>query len=252
LGSALGAPIIFIIYQFVLRQPDGLLQVGALSIAMQWKNSILLIPKKVGSTLLPIISKEKEISFNLAEYARSVAMATTLPIAIIIIFYSEWIFNLYGMEMVKYHNVLGGMAAVAAISGVGSGIASAIMANNLHWFGVKTNILSATLTLIIAYFATPIAGSYGAIMAFAIAGLVNIAITYYFLKSYFTRENIRQMISCIAISLGSTYAALGLIDRSPYTLLIIISVIMFTLYHWGFDQKTRLFIRKKLCIIEKN
>lgn len=183
LGSAIGAPVLFVLNKFLMSQPNGVAEVGFFAAAFQWKNAILFIPRRFGAAALPIMAQKNHHAGEITEMARGIAVLATFPVVVLLSSNAEYIFSFYGPGFSEKSFLLSGVLLVAGVSAIGAGVASAIIALNKLWFGFLTNLLNVLVLVVVSWFAIPLYGANGLILGYVVSSIVNLLFTYWVLRA---------------------------------------------------------------------
>jgi O-antigen/teichoic acid export membrane protein len=199
LACVVSSPVNFILFKQLSTQPAGIEQVGAISAALMWKNSILLVPRRISATLLPYLSRNKINKWQMIESSRSIAILATFPCAITAACFSREIMSLLGEKFGSYPGFVGGVGLLAVISSIGTGVSALIMAENRHWFGLFTNVVSSVVALVLGGIIIPKAKGVGILVALNASAVVNLILTYAMIGANSKSESIVELLKAIIL-----------------------------------------------------
>ena len=165
MSSLMVIPANWVCNAFLVRQPGGLVQMGIMNVANQWRTSILLIPDMAGRAVLPMLAhthgngdahayrRTLKLSLKL-----NLAIASVVALAIAVV--APWIMAVYGREFTGSHRVLQ-IVAVAAIVVAGNNvIGQSISSRGKMWIGLCFNLMWAAVQVVASWL---LAGRYGAV-----------------------------------------------------------------------------------------
>jgi O-antigen/teichoic acid export membrane protein len=198
IGGLLGTPVLWFANILMVRQSNGYAEMALYSITSSWKNALLFIPKKLTIVALPVMSNyinsdKGNIGYDkMFDFTQMIAIAITLPATFILMFFGEYILSLYGDEYRDGYIVFSGMILVAGISGLGSGYGPAIQAKGKMWFGLAANVIWSITFISFVYTTIESYGAISLAYSLALAGVINLLITAYYLRGDLTiNSNIR-------------------------------------------------------------
>jgi O-antigen/teichoic acid export membrane protein len=166
----------------LVRQPDGLAEMGLLAAALQWFSAMMFVPRVLTQVLLPIYASrmaervEGKKDRLVLDTAHGI-MICAVPIAVILVLASPWIAALYGPDFVPHASVFATMFIAAAVAAPQGALTNFLVARELMWSRFAINLLWAVILIVLAL--TLIEwGAFGIAIANLVAYLVRTVLTY--------------------------------------------------------------------------
>lgn len=153
LGSLLINPVDWACTAMLVREPNGLENVGAFSAANQWYGALLWLPYVIAQSVMPVLSERLGVS----DYARSakvlstsikISVAVTVPFVIIGSLLSRQIMGAYGETFAQDWPTLVVSLTTCVVVALQVPAGNMLAASNRMWLGFAMNVLWATVFLV--------------------------------------------------------------------------------------------------------
>ena len=152
LGSLLINPVDWACTAMLVRQPNGLENVGAFSAANQWYGALLWLPYVMAQSVMPVLSER----LGAKDFARSakvlltsikISVAVTVPFVIIGSILSPQIMGAYGETFVEDWPTLVVSLTTCVVVAIQVPAGNMLAASNRMWLGFGMNVLWAAAFL---------------------------------------------------------------------------------------------------------
>lgn len=150
LGSLLINPVNWACTAMLVRQPNGLEQVGTLSVASQWFMALLWLPNVLDQSVMPVLSERLGVndaarSTKLFIVSLKITAAVTFPFVIIGSLLSRQIMSAYGEDFESDWPTLVIALITSAVVAVQVPAGNMIAASGRMWLGFCMNFLWAAV-----------------------------------------------------------------------------------------------------------
>jgi len=182
LSGIIATPALWLVYTFLVRQPDGYAQMGLFSAATSLKTAILFLPQLVNSVGMSLINAQKGLG-NQANYKKvfwlNMAMTAGIVIlaALTVAVCGDWIMRLFGKDFVAGHTVLLILALATIPEALALAAYQIVQSKGKMWLSFTAVVLPREFTSILAaYLLIPGHGAVGLASSYALAQTVAFAI----------------------------------------------------------------------------
>lgn len=156
LSGVMVGPVNWACAALLVNQPEGYREMGIFNAANQWFTALLFLPGILGQVVLPILSerigdKDKISSKKVLSLSIKLNFLTTVPVVIVLCFFSHFIMTLYGQDFSRGSLTLVVVLTTAALVSIQSPVGQVIAALNLMWVGFFMNLGWALFFLSIAW-----------------------------------------------------------------------------------------------------
>lgn len=183
LSGFVATPAVWLVYTFLVRQPDGYSQMGLFSAATSLKSAIIYLPQLINSVGMSLINAQKGLG-NRANYKKvfwlnmamtaGVVIVTALTIAVC----GGWILRLFGKDFVDGHTVLFVLALATIPEALALATCQIVQSKGKMWLSFTAIVLPREFTSILAaYLLIPKHGAVGLATAYALSQSVAFAMT---------------------------------------------------------------------------
>lgn len=256
LSQALLGPVVLLTNAILARQPDGYSEVGLLSSVFQWRTLVLFLPAIFVKVALPMMSSSTNKSGSRSNYSdtliftHSLTIIVIFPLAILLMFASEWVMSLYGSEFKGGAIVLISLMGSIMISGLGSAASPAIQSQGKMWLGFLINFTHGIIILTVVYL---FASSWGA-LSFAVGSIfAALAVTswrYIYLRNDIPKTMLTRVFAASGIALLITVFCLMLPTEYRIILALPLTIgLLLTAFYFFILPRTR---RSLIKILKMN
>lgn len=176
----------------LVRQPDGMAEMGLFAAANQWFAALMFLPRVLTQVLLPLYARR--LADDLLTSASTLALTSAhlvalgiLPIIGVMIALSPWIAALYGPEFAAHVAVFACLFAAAGVAAPQGALTNYLVARERMWTRFAINVAWAALllggTVILLEH-----GALGVSIATLIAYGVRTAMTYAYVRNLIRHE----------------------------------------------------------------
>lgn len=152
LSGALVLPVTWMCSAILVNQPNGYVEMAALTAAQQWYFAILFVPSAVSTVILPILSG-LEASGRHASYIKVILynlalnFFVTLSLALLAAYFASEIIGVYKLDQKKYSIILVWLAAAAVLNASSGVLGKVLVSKGLIWQGFTINAIWAIVML---------------------------------------------------------------------------------------------------------
>ena len=186
LTTALWTLPMWLTFVILVRQPDGLGEMGLLAAANQWFSALMFVPGVLTQVLLPIYSER--LTADRRPEAGKLAFRSThvvlLGMALLVapmVLMSPWIAELYGAEFRRGASVFAVLFLTAAVAAPYGALGNYLAAEERMWTRFHINLMWAAV-LIVAALLLIEHGALGVALATLIAYAARTALIYAYLR----------------------------------------------------------------------
>lgn len=203
LAGFMVTPISWLCNAILVNQPMGYAEMGILNASNQWRILFMFIPSMILQAVLPVMSEtnsrdELKPSFRKTlDLTQSVLLAITLPIGTVLMYLSDSIMWLYGVEFRTGSTVLIGIVSGALISSIGASTGPALQAKGRIWIGVLFNLTYGIILLGIVFLSAKRLGASSIAYGSAISYLILTVWSFLYIR----KDLPEGMLKRVALSL---------------------------------------------------
>jgi len=194
IASVIATPVTWYCQTQVAVQYSGYEQVGLFNAAYQWHGPMIFLPMILMSTSIPMLvqmwESEKVDEFRKAAYQIILlALAVSIPPALLVCAMSPWVMSLYGIEFSEGWPILIMVVLAAPFHAITNISVGALYGMNRPWRVVFVNILWAAVMAVVSLTTIPRFGIVGFTLGFFVAYFVQAIIA---VRSAFPKRILNQ------------------------------------------------------------
>jgi O-antigen/teichoic acid export membrane protein len=174
IASAVIGPVGWVGNAMLVNTPGGYGQLGIYNAASQWRTTVTFLPQVLGQAALPILSSlwgsgRGRSTRRVLMMSVATSAVSAIPVAIVLIFASDFIMSLYGPGFAGNGAVLAVVALSVVLLTIQMPVGQMVAATGRMWVGAAMNVAwSAVFIVAVVLFLSHGMGALG----FALAGLV--------------------------------------------------------------------------------
>lgn len=177
------SPATWIVNVWLLAQPGGKAELGALSAASFWRNAIVLLPNVVGQVMVPMTASMEKVGdeaiFGLMRRAVVLNALTAVPAALVLGIFSRPIMSFYGPQFSDRGPVLAITGVAAILVAVQSPFGNVLTGTGRMWLGALMNAVTGVTFAAMSYLLLSGGmGADGVAYAFVFGNAVNAIWSY--------------------------------------------------------------------------
>jgi O-antigen/teichoic acid export membrane protein len=166
----------------LVRQPDGMAEMGLLAAANQWFSALMFVPGVLTQVLLPTYAErlagDRPVEAgNLALRSALIILLCIVPIVGLLITFSPWIARLYGPEFANGGPVFAVVFLAAGVTAPYGALTNYLVARQRMWTRLAISLLW-TFTLLAGAAILVEQGAIGIASATLIAYVTRVSVTY--------------------------------------------------------------------------
>lgn len=258
LSGIIVTPVTWISNTIIVKMQNGFGELGIYNAANQWKTILLFIPSIFVTISLPILADKKinspeneEVKLTI-EKIQSYLLICIVPLALIIMFFSDFIMSLYGTSYIGRESILICLICGVLIQSIGSVTGPLIQARFSMWIGLLINLIWGSTYLISVVALTNMFSGLGLALSYCISySFLNIFSFLYLrnmLPKGFMTRNILFSMYVFIITLICSICSKAL---THLIFLPIFIITIFLLYFFFTDKKIWDAIIRKIYFLFK-
>jgi O-antigen/teichoic acid export membrane protein len=213
LSGLVWAPFVWGANVLLVRQPQGLSEMGIYNAASSWQQLLSFVPSILASVALPIFSSAMSSGGGVkdfhktAQMSQSISVVVAFPLCAALMFGADFIMALYGKGFAEGTPAIIGVLLTGLILAIGATNAPALQAKGKMWVAVFYNLVWGVLFLVLTFL---LVGKFGAAaIPFSTAISHTLCGIYGF---YYVRHDISQdlqgraylsMAAALALAIGA-------------------------------------------------